>query len=175
MPLRAESCVDRAGPAGSPSHGCLGDDSIICRIIQQSSFTNYICSLPSTNVRFGSSAALQDSTTSTAAIGGQAAVPLRFFKNQYLNVCYSQKRTFKPHQNREFDRPLTANSGRSDWSKMGGKCSALLGRLLNVPYHRWKHHTGGASRRQSQLRTVHLGRIPHSNPNTSERLFALVY
>ena len=42
------------------------------------------------NVRFGSSAALQHRTSSTAAVACKPVVPRRLFKNQNLNVCFSR-------------------------------------------------------------------------------------
>ncbi len=48
-----------------------------------------------------------------AAIGCIAAVPQRFFKNHYLNVCFSRKRSFKFNEKHQFGRPLTAISGHS--------------------------------------------------------------
>ena len=47
------------------------------------------------NDRFGSLAALQDTTTPMSAIGGKAAIRRPVFASLSLNVCFYRKRTFK--------------------------------------------------------------------------------
>ena len=63
------------------------------------------------DVRFGSLAALRTNTSLMSASGGKAATRKQFFRSPWLNVCFSQKRSFKPRLFHDFERLLSAKSG----------------------------------------------------------------
>ncbi|MEE8625910.1 MAG: hypothetical protein V3T19_11255, partial [Acidiferrobacterales bacterium] len=63
------------------------------------------------DVGFGSSAAARHRISSMAAIECKAVVQQTIFLSRILNVCFSQKRTFKLAKNHEIEGPLSARSG----------------------------------------------------------------
>ena len=68
---------------------------------------------PTVYVRFGSSSALQKSSTSTAAFERLAVVRQPRFECQVLNDCFRRKRPFKFLEIKQIERLQTANSGSS--------------------------------------------------------------
>ena len=64
-----------------------------------------------TNDRFGSFAAVHDSTTRMAAIERIPVARLRFPGSPCLTVRFHQERSFKTLPNQQNDRPLSAMSG----------------------------------------------------------------
>ena len=65
------------------------------------------------DVRFGSQAALQSHSSSTAACGAKPAVREDDFQTANLNDCFTQQRPFRTLGNHQTDSPLTAKSGHS--------------------------------------------------------------
>jgi len=61
--------------------------------------------------RPGSLAALERHSSPKAALGCIAVVQPARSGLPYLNVCFSQKRSFKPRLFHDFERLLSANSG----------------------------------------------------------------
>ena len=78
------------------------------------------------NVRFGSLAVILTDISLTSAIGGEAAVRRSVFRSFRLNVCFHQERSFKTLSNLQYDRPLSANCGRSRSNRMAHLCSGSI-------------------------------------------------
>ena len=61
-------------------------------------------------VRFGSQAVVRHHIRRLAAFGVKPAVREADFQNSYLNVCFTQKRSFRSSETRIYDRQLTAEA-----------------------------------------------------------------
>ena len=62
------------------------------------------------DVRFGSQAALQSHSSSTAASGCKAAVREADFQNANLNDCFTQQRPSRAAENHDNEGQLTADT-----------------------------------------------------------------
>jgi len=96
------------------------------------------------DVRFGSLAAVQANSSRMAAFGGKADVRDCFRSEQFLNVCFSRKRTFRLAKTNCFEGPLSAKSGPRECSvsPQGFEAASTRVRLRQrdkIPYPSRRH------------------------------------